>query len=310
MADQQNLNQVRIIDPINTTIAQGYADPEFVGSFLFPRVPVAISGGQILEFDKSSFQRYNTSRAPGTPFKRMEMGYLGKPYALLNKGLEAIVPREHQRDASVMPGINLSSIKIKGVMQVLTRELEIEQATLAITAANYDSGHKIALSGTSKFSDPASDPIAAIDGYKEAIRSTTGMYPNTIVFSAVAWVAFKQNPAVRSRIQYTQKAVITEDIAAGLLGIAVVKVGASLVADAAGTFSDVWSNNIVLAYTNLGSLDAAMPSYGYTYTMNGHPAVEQPYWDNGSKGWVYGVGFERAPVLSGITAGFLIQTPA
>ena len=192
MADQMNLNQVRIVDPILTTIAQGYADPEFVGGALFPAVPVMLSGGQIIEFDKSSFQRYNTSRAPGTPFKRMELGYLGRPYALLNKGLEAVVPRENQRDASVMPGIDLAKIKLNGVMSILRRELEIEQATLATDPSRYDSNHKIALSGTSKFSDPSSDPIAAIDSWKENIRATTGMYPNTIIFSAVSkhWLYF------------------------------------------------------------------------------------------------------------------------
>ena len=35
--------------------------------------------------------------------------------------------------------------------------------------------------------------------------------------------------------------------------------------------------------------------------------VEVPYYDNNAKSWIYGVGYERAPQLTGITAGFLIQ---
>lgn len=76
------------------------------------------------------------------------------------------------------------------------------------------------------------------------------------------------------------------------------------------TFSDIWGNAAVLAYVP-SEAEAAMPipSYGYTYTMEGHPMVEQPYWDNGSKSWIYGTTMERAPVLTGMLAGYLIQTP-
>ena len=37
--------------------------------------------------------------------------------------------------------------------------------------------------------------------------------------------------------------------------------------------------------------------------------VETPYWDANSKSWVYGVSYERAPVLSGIASGYLIVNP-
>jgi hypothetical protein len=78
----------------------------------------------------------------------------------------------------------------------------------------------------------------------------------------------------------------------------------------AGVASDVWGNNVVLAYTNLGSANAEEPSFGYTYTLDGNPLVEQTYWDASTKSWVYPVNYERVPVLSGITSGYLIQNPA
>ncbi|WP_421793411.1 major capsid protein [Hydrocarboniphaga effusa] len=310
MSDSMNSNQVRVVDPVLTTLATGYRDPRFVGGLLFPRVPVAISGGQIITFDKSAFQRYNTSRAPGGATKRMDVGYLGKPYALLNKALEASVPREHLRDAKVMPGVDQAKLKTNAVMGVLLRELEIEQATLATTLGNYDSAHKVTLAGTAKWSNAASDPVQQVDGYKDVVRQTAGVDPNTGVFSPQSWTAFKNNPAVRDRIKYTNGKDVSLEIAAQLLGLEKVDIGKGIVADAGGTFSDIWGNSFVLAYTALGSLDAAEPSYGYTYTMEGHPMVEVPYWDNNTKSWIYGVSFERAPVLSGITSGFLVDAPA
>ena len=44
--------------------------------------------------------------------------------------------------------------------------------------------------------------------------------------------------------------------------------------------------------------------------MRGHPLVETPYWDGNTKSWIYGVSYERAPVLAGMSAGYLISSPA
>src|SRR5690606_24928298 len=101
------LAQRRVIDPILSNVVQGYRHPEHIGHNLFPRVPVQVAGGKIIEFGKESFKLYSTSRAPGTAFKRMQFGYEGKDYVLENHGLEVPVPREHLRDAAQVPGIDL-----------------------------------------------------------------------------------------------------------------------------------------------------------------------------------------------------------
>ena len=87
-----NINQARIIDPVLTEVTQGYRHPERIGHVLFPRVPVFARGGQIIEFGKESFRRYNTRRAPGTNTKRLEFGYQGKPFVLVQDALEGMVP--------------------------------------------------------------------------------------------------------------------------------------------------------------------------------------------------------------------------
>ena len=89
-----------------------------------------------------------------------------------------------------------------------------------------------------------------------------------------------------------------------------VVVGQSITVDQADVGTDVWGTDVILAYVALGSIDNAEPSFGYTYAMEGHPLVEQAYWDNSAKSWVYPVTFERAPVVAGGGAGYLIQTAA
>ncbi|MGE4406048.1 hypothetical protein [Pseudomonas sp.] len=304
-----NLSAVRVINPILTTHVQGYKQPGLVGHSLFPRVPVEVSGGQVLEFGKEAFQLYTARRAPGAGTKRIQFGYLGKPFALFNDALEAPVPREYLRDASQVPGIDLGTRAVNLVMRSITLALEVEQANLALNAALYDANHKVALAGADKWSDPASKPIAQMEDYREAVRASTGVYPNLLTLSAQAFSALSTNEQLLDKFKHTSPDSLTPELLARLFKLSKVVVGEAVVADDAGAFTDVWGNNAVLAYVPDAPSGMEEPSYGYTYTMAGHPLVEEPYYDNNAKSWIYGVANERAPVQSGIAAGFLIQTP-
>lgn len=302
-----NQAQIRVIDPILSTIVQGYTNAELVGSALFPAVPVNVAGGQIIEFGKEAFQAYDTRRAPGGATKRIAAGYLGKPYAVENHALEALVPLEHSRDAAAVPGIDLSSLHVKLVQDIHLNTLEVQQAGIARNALNYDANHKVALAGVTKWTDPNSKPLADVLAAKEAVRATCGRYPNVLTLSAKAFVALQSNPSVQTRFQYTSSASITTDMLANYFGVQKVVVGAAVSATDAGVFSDIWGNDAVLAYVPQGLSSVQQPSFAYTYTMAGHPFVKAPYLDNNRESWVYGVHFERVPVLTGMQSGFLIQ---
>ncbi len=300
---------VRVINPVLTTHAQGIKQGAHVWADLFPAVPVDLSGGQILEFGEEDFKSYNTTRAPGGSTLRIDVGYLGREYALKNKSLEGKVPREHLRDAAVSPGIDLGKIAVNKVNKAMSLELEIEAAAIATSASNYDSSHKITQSGTSKWSNAACDPVAQIDTGKEAVRTGIGARPNTLVLSPVAWTAIRNNTNVKARFQYTTAQSITLEMLAAVCDLKKVVIGDAIKSSDAGVKSDVWGNFAVLAYTELGTPDAAEPSYGYTYVMRGHPLVEEPYYDYNTKSWLYPVTWERVPVLSGMLAAYLFIAP-
>jgi len=304
-----NLGQARVVDPVLSTIALGYRLPEAIGESLFPRVPVALRGGRVIQFGKEAFKLYNTRRAPGAATARIQFGYEGVPFALVGNALEAPVPRELQQDASVMPGIDLGTRAVNLAMRTNILSLEVEQAGVARNAASYDANHKVALTGTAQWSDYSgvSNPSKDVQTWMEAVRATIGQDPNTLVLSKKVYNAVKYHPAILDRIKYTSRDTPTPELLAQLWGIANVKVGGMITFDEAGNASDVWGKDVVLAYTATGSINQEEPSYGYTYTYNGHPAVETPYWEPQSKSWIYGVSFDRSAVLSGVTAGFLGQ---
>lgn len=304
-----NPSQVRVIDPILTTVLQGYRQPNLVGEALFPRVPVRVAGGQVLEFDKSSFKLYNTQRAPGTAKKRVAFGYAGKPYALELHSLEAPVPIQSQRDASIVPRIDLGTRAVRLAIAPTLLSLEAQQATLATNAANYDANHKVALAGATKWSAATGTPGPDIEAAREAIRASSGVRPNVMLCSAVAWKALRSNVNIIDRFKYTNHDSLTTQMIANLFDLEKIVVGDAVSAADDGTFSDVWGNNAVLAYIPQVPMAVEEPSYGYTYTMEGHPQVTVPYFENQTESWIYGVNFERVAVLTGITSGYLIQNP-
>jgi hypothetical protein len=331
----QNPQQVRVIDPILTDFAHGYVHAERVGNHLFPPVPVSISGGQVLQFGKESFRKYNYRRAPGGAKKRVSYGYKGAPYALYQDAFEVPVPYENMRDASVMPGLDLGKQAAMFAMDSGSLQLEIEQADLAQDATRYATNNQIVLAGASKFSDPSANIPSQIDTYKEAVRSVIGAYPNVVIAGPKAHNATKNNPSVLNRFFYRDRPEdsVTAAMLASLFDVERYMVGKSIWFDEAGASTDVWGNNIILAYippdiasqstvtyAPQGNISLMRPSYGYTYTMNGNPIIEEAYSDRSCDSWIYPYKYERATVHAGVEqdgadagkviAGFLIQNVA
>lgn len=301
--------QTRVVDPILTRIALGYRMPGLVGETLFPRVPVELSGGQVLQFGKEDFMQYATRRSWGGRTARASFGYAGVKYALFEDSIDVPIPREMQRDASVMPGINLGSKATRKGSNIIQLSLERDQAAIATDPANFGANTE-ALAGAAKWSNAACDPRTSIEGAREAVRGSIGRYPNTLVLGVPAFNALRDNVILGQHFQYTTKESLTPEMIAAFFHIPKVSVAEGITSDDDGVFSDIWGNNAVFAYTELGDIDQATPSFGMTYTMTGHPLVEVPYWDPEVKSWVYGNTMERLPVMTALIAGYLIQTPA
>lgn len=309
-ATQLTPSQARVVDPILTTVAQGWRNADFVGDALFPFVPVEQRGGKIIAFGKEDFALYAVGRAPGAQTKRIQIGYSSSSYALTSKSLEGLVPFELMQEANVVPGIDLGTSAVRKVQNIIGLDLEKAQGDLATTTGNYDAAHKnTALAGNTLWSDAVnSDPIANVETAKDAIRATIGRLPNTIIISAQTIKALRVHSKIIDRIKYTGRDVPTPELLASLFGVARVLVGGAVYTDATGAFVDIWGKTAILAYTEIGSLaDMGAPSFGYTYRLGGYPIVEQAYQDRNAKSWVYPVTDEVSPVIAGATAGYIIS---
>lgn len=303
-----NRNDIRVVDKVLTKIALGYASPAFAGMELFPRVFVDATAGKIIRFGKEAFRVMNTRRAPGAQTKRITVGYEDGNYSTTNNALDAVIPQEWLRDSNMLPHVNLRIQAVNTVMQIEGNNLESEQAALARNAGNYGTNNKMTLSGTDQWSDYVnSDPVADIKEARKAIRAKTGQYPNRMMLPVEVHEVLMEHPKVLAKLSNNERKILTVQDYQEIFQVAKVVIAGSIVTNESDAFVDLWGTDVILAVVPDTITTMAQPSFGYTYTYTGHPNVEQFWYDKTVKSWVGGVDYERAPQLTGIESGFLIQ---
>ena len=307
---QATPGQARVVDPILSAVARGYRSPKAaVASVLFPIVPVGLRAGRIISFGPDDFKLVNSARAPGANTKRIQFGYAGENYSLVDYRLEGAVPNELQEEASNGPGIDLSSNAVRRVQNTMALEREKQAADLARNEARYGAGNKETLSGTSQWSDPASDPFTDIMDGKESIRAKIGERPNVLTLGPKVLTALRTHPKVLDRLSTaSDRPPATIQQLQALFELQQIVEGEAVYHD--GTqFLDVWGKDAILAYTTPASMqEMGSPSFGYTYQLEGRPMVEEGYEERNANSWFYPVTDAYQPVLAGATAGFLFKS--
>lgn len=311
--NNMNPGQARVLDPILSNHARGYRNADMIGHLVFPIVDIPVRGVQVLKFGKQSFRMLNTRRAPGAETKRIKYGYASDPVALMQDSLEATVPWENMEEASRVPGVDLASSSVEMVLDVIALGREYAISKKARDPANYGANNKMSLLGADKWSDPASDPAKDIEEACEQVRRRIGRKPNQLTLAPKPAKALCNHPKIKEQFKYTSSDSLTLEMLAKYLKLERVIEGSAVYlpenASDDDDALDVWGEDAILSYTSKGN-NYRMPSFGYTYRLNGHPMVEQPYNERNVKSWVYPVTEDWSPELVGADAGFLFQSPA
>lgn len=309
---QQTTSQARVIDPILTAVARGYRSPKAaIANILFPIVGVGARGGRILAFGADDFKLISTARAPGANTKRIQFGYSSENYALVDHRLEGSVPVELMQEAEAVPGIDLASTAVRRVQNIMALEREHKAATLARDAAKYAASNKTTLSGTSQWSNTASDPFTDINDAREAIRSQTGEKPNVLTLGPKVLTSLRSHPKILDRLSTaSDRPPATIQQLQALFELQQIVEGEAVYHD--GTqFQDVWGKDAILAFTTPASMqEMGSPNFGYTYQLEDYPVVEEGYLDRNTNTWYYPTADAVQPVFTGPSAGFLFKDAA
>lgn len=270
------LSNLRVVDPVLTQLARGYNPVGLVAEALFPFVPMEKEAGKVPAFGKEAFKIYSTERAIRASSNRINPeARTTVDVALTEHDLEYPVDyREEQEDLFPLEQYAMSVV----VKAIQTRREKIA-ADLAQATSTYASSNRVTLSGNDLWTaKTTSHPIDQIETAKEAIRASIGQYPNVMVMGAIAFADAKVHPDFLDRIKYTQKAVLSEDLIGSLVNIPKVVVGKAVYSTDAGAFTDLWADNVILAYipeADAGGRSMFAPSFAYTFRKTGQPVVDK-----------------------------------
>jgi len=298
------LSKLRVVDPVLTNLATGYTNEQFVGDQLMPFVLVDKEGGKIPLFGKEHFKVYSTERALRAKSNRINPEDIGSvDVALDEHDLE--YPIDYREDAeSAFP---LQARATNTVVEGIRLRHEAMVAGMVQNPANYSVGNKIALSGTSRFTDDTSDPEGVVSDAKAAVRAKIVKEPNTLVIGYATWRVLKRHPQLRAILSDTRPRLVQIADLREIFEIENIVIGKAIKADDAGLTSDIWGDNMVLAYVPKASGDRSPyePSFGYTLRKKGNPVVDTRT-EDGKIELIRNTDIFR-PFLLGADAGYLIS---
>ena len=306
-------------NPILSNLLLGMGQGTYIAEKLFPRLPQALSSVTLAQLGDERLRRYNLRRAPGATTKRVNIKYEGKTYKVEQYAVDVPIPRELIREADESRKLNvgnyldISRIAMTTANDILGLDYEIEVAQLATTAGTYANGHVQALAAGTKWSAATGTPVTDILAAADVIRKKIGKRPNTLTLSADAMSAVRTNAEVKGYLpNASQTGPATLEQLKVIFNVAEIVVGDAVWIDDTDTGRDVWGNNAVLAYVpkiggNGADISLAEPGFGFTNVMEGHPFAETPYFDPGSKSWIYGSTYERQANVATNNAAFLFS---
>jgi len=300
------------VDPILTTLAQGYMLPETnIANFIAPVVDTPTRAGRTLRFGKEAFAVIDYRRAYGTNIPAVQSRFDSDPYALDQEVVAWELPEEVIENAGEGPAqVDLRAIETRNAMSRLMNAYEVQVADAVSVLGNYepatatelglayatwtlyqaDAAARGMATGPANWADAQSNPITDVLTWKRAVANNIGIRPNSAVLGTAVFDRLLTTEAILDRIQFTTADSIDTDVIARYFGLERgirVAEGRQL-AEATGHLEPVFPENAVLLfYSPLGASDsvmpaggasAATPAYAYTYQLTGTPAVRPEYY--------------------------------
>lgn len=285
-------------------VARGYTNSAFIADSLFPTVESDLEKVEIFEFNKEAFQVYGTERAIRAESNVVSPKRFNKKLTTLTEHDLAypIDYREEEESKKVKLQLHATNVVTEG----LKLKQEKQCADLVQDPANYPTGNKIILSGTSKFTVDGSDPIGVIEDAKDAVATKIAQEPNTMVIGHESWKALKRHKQIRDLISDNQNKIITINFLKEIFEIPNIIVGRAVFIDQNNEFVKIWKDNIVLAYVpNLSVRTEYDPSFAYLIKKKNALNVDE-YKKEGNKLRYIRATDIYTPFMVGPEAGYLI----
>lgn len=256
------------VDPELTGIVIAYRNAELIADRVLPRIGPPLTK-KMFKYDKYDFTQgirlQDTAVGrKGTP-NEVEFGMTEIPAETRDYALGSTVPADDITNAP--PGYDPLAYAAQTVINLVDLDREVRVANLVFNASTYPAGNSEALTGTDKWSNPASDPLGQIQDARDGMV----MDANILVLGRQGWSALRRHPQIVGAISIsgTERGRATLVAAAELLEVGEIVVGSAWVdrtrKGQAPTRTRTWGAGAALLRREpLARSINQMPTFGWT----------------------------------------------
>lgn len=280
------IDDLRIVDPVLTSIAQGFENSSYIAEKLFPTVKVSKLKGKIPVFGKDAFVIRATERAIRASSNRiMPSDFEMITFNTQERDIETAI--DYLEEEESPDYFRYEQRVTKNLVDILKLGKEKEAADLAQNENNYSVDMYDTLTSDTAFSNYESitNPLDILKDAMNTVRNKISRYPNTMVIGISAFDKLMNHPMLTELVKYSGLAKLNKNILEQILNIDEIHVGTAVYSADGEVFSDVWADNVILAYvdkTTKQKRSEYNPSFGYTLQRDGKPEIDT-YYENGGK---------------------------
>lgn len=297
-------------NPTLTAIAIAYRNPDvtLIADQVLPRINTE-ENFSWLEYDLAQgFTIPDTQVGRKSVPNEVDFSGTERQAKVLDYGLDDIIPN---RDiAADNRGVDPRGRAVEYLTGLVHLGREKRVADLVFNAANYAAANVLPLSGTSQWSDPNSDPVAAIG---DALDSTI-IRPNVATFGQVTWTKLRRNPKLVNAIKggTTVAGMVSRQEFADLFELQEVLVGQSNINLAKKgqpvNMQRTWGKHASFFFRDRSASNAGGITFGFTAQWGGWVAGEIPEQKTGLRGAIrVRSGESVKEIVCAKDVGFLFQ---
>lgn len=259
-----------------SAVAIAYRNTKMIADDVLPRVPVSDQKFSYLKYPAGTFftvpdTKVGRKSAPN----QVEMSATDTPDQTDDHALDDPVPNADIQAAASQPNLPDPLMKsTEFVADLLALAREKRTADLVFNTANYATGNKSTLSGTSQWSHTSSDPVTAI---VDALDSMI-MRGNVLVIGRAAFTKLATHAKICKAVfgNNTDAGIVARQQIAALFELDEVLVGEGWINTAkkgqAASMVRVWGKHAVLAHRNKNADTQRGTTFGLTAQWGGRIA--------------------------------------
>lgn len=272
------------VDRPLTNLSIAYRNDTYIADMIFSAVPVTKKSDSYYSYDKSyHFRDEAARRAPGTYARVGGYATSTTTYLCVGYSIAKDIPDEVRENADDQ--FNLDREALDYVSDKIMMRRENAFVTDHFTTGVWGTDQTGGTDFTVWSNYAGSNPLTDIEGWQDTVEGKIAKTPRDLVIGRQVWTKLKWHPDVIDSIKYTQKAVMSEDLFASMVGLERFLVGKAIIttdkegtAEASVTYSRIWGKHALLHY-RAPAAGLMTLSSGYTFFWNrpGKPGQSTVY---------------------------------